>query len=79
MRGGAPYVNLGGYQSCEEKYSDGGHKCTSSNDCQGSCFLPWGWAPNSHRKPIGSCAHDNVQMCTAIEHSKTAHGGCLEE
>lgn len=79
FRGGAPWVNLGGYQGCVEKYKDGGKACTGSEECEGDCFLPWDWNPKENPKPEGRCAYDVIENCVPVEHYNTVHGGCIEE
>src|SRR5690625_6954489 len=59
-RGGAPYINFGGYQSCGTVYSDGGEICHSSEECEGDCVLPWDWNPDrseEHTSELQSRGH----------------------
>lgn len=60
--GGAPHVNQGGYAFCGVKYSDGGNECRDSSECQGDCYLPYGYK----KEPpfIGYCAHDDIGINT---------------
>ncbi|ABD82344.1 hypothetical protein [Saccharophagus degradans] len=83
VRGGEPYVNLGGYAFCGTKYNDAGKVCKSSDECEGDCVLPWSWKPDEEREVVGQCAADSTYNfeygCVAIEHHKTYQGGCIED
>lgn len=83
LRGGAPYVNLGGYAFCGEKYKDAGKVCRSSEECEGDCVLPWTWNPDEKNEVVGKCEADTTYNfdygCVAIENHQTYEGGCIEE
>ena len=82
MKGGEPYISLGGYQYCGEKYKDGGKECYSSNECQGECVLPADWNPEEGKEVVGRCRSDNTWYlgygCLAIEDYKR-QSSCIEE
>lgn len=82
IKGGKPYINLGGYQYCGKKYSDGGKKCYSSDECQGECVLPIDWDPKDKKEVVGRCRSDNTWYlgygCLAIEDHEHV-SACIEE
>lgn len=82
IRGGEPYVNLGGYQYCGERYSDGGKTCYSSEECQGECALPVDWNPEDGKEVVGRCRSDNTWYlgygCLPIEKHQSV-SACIEE
>jgi hypothetical protein len=83
LRGGAPYVNFDGYQFCGKVYDDGGETCSSSEECEGDCVLPWDWQPDEGREVVGRCEADSTYEpnygCAPIELHETYTGGCVEE
>lgn len=83
LRGGAPYVNFGGYQFCGKVYEDGGKTCYSSAECEGECVLPWDWKPDEGLEVVGRCEADStwepIYGCVPVEHYETYTGGCIEE
>lgn len=82
-RGGAPYINFGGYQSCGTVYSDGGEICHSSEECEGDCVLPWDWNPDEGKEVVGKCEANSTfephYGCAPVERHETYIGGCIEE
>jgi hypothetical protein len=82
MKGGEPYINLGGYQYCGEKYTDDGKECYSSKECQGECVLPVDWNPEEGKEVVGHCRGDNTWYlgygCLAIEDYQH-QSSCIEE
>jgi len=81
-RGGQPYINLGGYQYCGDKYPDGGKLCHSSEECEGECVLPVTWNPEDGEEVLGRCRSDNTWEvgygCLAIENYEQ-RSECIEE
>lgn len=70
VTGGHAYVNLGGFQECGRIYPDAGEVCYTSNECEGSCFLPLDWEPNAGMEPVGTCEHFDTPddpLCLPIE------------
>jgi hypothetical protein len=81
LRGGHPYVNLGGYRECGKVYADAGKVCKSSEECEGDCFLPWDWDPKDGKEPIGECEDNDTpdtDGCLPIE-NKEYKSACVEE
>ena len=60
LRGGEPYVNLGGYAFCGKKHKDAGNTCRNSEECEGDCVLPWSWNPDEEKEVIGKCEADTT-------------------
>ena len=82
MKGGEPYINLGGYQFCGEIYKDAGKQCHSSEECDGDCVLPVTWNPAEGNEVVGQCQADNTWYlgygCLAIENHQQI-SACEEE
>jgi len=82
IKGGEPYINLGGYQYCGERFSDGGKMCHSSEECQGECVLAVDWDPKDGKEIVGRCRSDNTWYlgygCLPIEKHQSV-SACIEE
>lgn len=81
VTGGHAYVNLGGFQECGQIYPDAGKVCLTSNECEGSCFLPLNWEPSAGKEAVGTCEHFDTPddpLCLPIE-SKHRGSICVEE
>ena len=81
-KGGTPHVNLGGYQYCGKAFNDAGNECRDSSECEGVCYLPWGYSLEKGDPKIGYCSSDNIPVnkpCNFLEAGKIEQGMCLEE
>lgn len=81
-KGGAPHVNLGGYQYCANSYSDGGKECTDSSECEGRCYLSWEYNADKGGLLKGACESNDIAVnkpCYYIEGGEVKQGLCLEE